>query len=171
MKRKFIPIRSTYLLCCVFVLSIGIQTKANASSFLPNYNPDPIEVNLSTEWQEYSNTEGVLIEYKMEEMNSPDYGREVNMVIFRFTNTTNQSKDCSWIVKIERGNDCYNCDGLIKPENTFRLTLEPQETIEGDVSNLISHSQLNIFGNFVKLVPGMSEEVLTGFELINLTVK
>jgi len=36
---------------------------------------------------------------------------------------------------------------------------------------MVCRSELNIFGNFVKLVPGMTEQKLTGFELINLTIK
>lgn len=104
-------------------------------------------------------------------MNSKDYGREVNMVVFRFTNTTDQSKECSWKVKIMRNDKCYNCGNLSKTEQKKQLKLDPNEIVEGDASNLVTRSELNIFGNFVKLTPGMSREKLTGFELINLTIK
>ena len=109
----------------------------------------------------------------MQEMNSEDYEREVNMLVFRITNTTDQSKECSWMVKIDRNNECYNCAGLEngRTESISRFILNPKQTAEGNASNLITHPELNIFGNFVKLVPGMTEEKLTGFELINLTIK
>lgn len=169
MKNKFT--KNLCLFCCVFILAIGSYSKANTTYFPQTYSQDPIDVNLSTEWQEYSFTDGVLIEYRMEKMNSRDYGREVNMVVFRFTNTTDQLKDCSWAVKIERNNKCYNCESLGNTEEIFNLQLDPKETVEGNESNLMTQSELNIFGNFVKLVPGMSEQKLTAFELINLTIK
>ena len=163
--------RGLFTLSCVFILILGLHTSANAIESPPIYYPVPIETNISTDWQEYSFTDGVLIEYRMEKINSRDYGREVNMLVFRFTNTTDQLKDCSWIVKIERNNECYNCEDLENPDEISSLQLDPKETIEGNASNLITHLELNVFGNFVKLVPGMSQQNLTAFELINLTIK
>lgn len=167
--------KSTRNLCLffsLFILTIGFQTRANtilsASTIFPK---NPIEVNFSEEWQEYSFSEGVLIEYRMKKLNSQDYGREVNMIVFRFTNTTDETKNCSWTVRIERNNECSNCDNLDDPEGAFQLQLDPKATVEGNASNLLTRSELNIFGNFVKRVPGMSEQRLTAFELINLTIK
>lgn len=169
MKNNFT--RNLFSFICAFILTIGLHTQANAiNSSSVNY-PDPIDVNLSTEWQEYSFSDGVLIEYRMEKVRSEDYEREVNMLVFRFTNTTDEVRDCSWIVKIERDNQCYNCDYLGRTENNFSLRLKPKEVAEGNASNLITRSELNIFGNFVKLVPGMTEQKLTSFELINLSIK
>lgn len=154
----------------MFVLTTGFSFGANTMDYLTHHE-FPTNNNLSSEWQEYAFTDGVLIEYRMQKVNSEDYGRQVNMLLFRFTNTTDQVKDCSWSVKIERNDVCYNCQDLGSPENVFTLQLNPNQIIEGNSSNLITRSELNIFGNFVKLVPGMTTQKLTGFELIDLTIK
>jgi hypothetical protein len=168
MKRKFT--RNLYLLCYVLLLTTGFTATANTVDFIDPQALPPTN-NITTEWQEYLNKDGVLIEYRMEAVYSRDYGREVNMLFFRFTNTTNEIKDCSWSLQIERDNKCYNCDENQNYENIFNLLLNPKETNEGDLSNLTTRPELHVFGHFVKLVPGMTDDKLTGFEFINLTIK
>lgn len=169
MKYKFT--RNLYSLCFSLLLATGFSATANTTDLIAPKAFPPTEKNLTTEWQEYLFKDGILIEYRMETVSSRDYDREVNMLFFRFTNTTDETKDCSWSLQIERGNECYNCDDNQNYENIFNLLLNPKETNEGDLSNLTSRPELHIFGNFVKLAPGMTDEKLTGFELINLTIK
>ncbi|MFK7787193.1 MAG: hypothetical protein AB8B56_18875 [Crocinitomicaceae bacterium] len=169
MKHKFT--RNLYLLCFLLLLTTGFSATANATDYLDPQALPPTENNLTTEWQEYTFKNGILIEYKMQKVKSEDYGRAVNVLLLRFTNTTEQRVECSWRVKIERNGECANCSDLNNQDGDYGLYLNPNEVAEGNASNLVSRSELNVFGNFVKLVPGMTEQKLTGFEIINLTIK
>ncbi len=126
-------------------------------------------IELSDIWTEYTTIDGVKIEYKMKQCES-DKMRAQNLLLFKFTNTTDQDLTISWVTKTFRNDVCTNCERLTNPEYSHTLTLAPGEVIEGDGTTK-ENKDVYIFGNFVKLVPGMSEQTLTNFELIDLTVR
>ena len=126
-------------------------------------------IELSDAWTEYTNLDGVKIEYKMKQCGG-DKMRAQNLLLFKFTNTTDQELTISWMTKEFRNGECWNCDRLDIPEFVHTMTLAPGETVEGDGTSKVNKG-LYIFGNFIKLVPGMTEQTLTNFELVELTVR
>lgn len=154
---------SGFLLFSLFGMSIqGMPTPEAAAELL-----DGIE--MPQEWTEYKTVDGVKIEYKMKECMS-DKMRASNLLLFRYTNTTDQELTISWVTKVFRNGECVNCSSLDSPEHAFSLTIPAAGLIEGDGSSL-NDRELYIFGNFVKLVPGMTDQRLTNFELIDLKVQ
>lgn len=99
-----------------------------------------------------------------------DNMRAQNLLLFRFTNTTDQERTLTWTTKIFRDNMCSNCDRLYDAEYSHALTLNPNEVVEGDGTSKEDKS-VYIFGDFVNKFPGMSSQRLTGFELVELTVR
>lgn len=151
----------TFLFCSLIVTSTSeIQI------------PNPIlfgVIEVSNEWTEYTTIDGVKIEYKMTECGGEKM-RAQNLLLFKFTNTTNQELTVSWATKEFRNGECWNCAHLDSPEYSNTLTLAPLEVIEGK-GNADYNENFYIFGNFIKLVPGMTEQSLTNFELVDLTVR
>jgi hypothetical protein len=121
------------------------------------------------EWTEYTTIDGVKIEYKMKECES-DEMRAQNLLLFKFTNTTDQELTISWVTKEFRNGECWNCARLDNPESAHNVVLAPGETIEGDGTTK-KNKEVYIFGNYIKQVPGMTEQTLTKFELLDLTVR
>lgn len=121
------------------------------------------------EWQEYTTINDVRIEFRRQ-LCVPENDREQNLILFRYTNLSSEVKTVSWVVKIWRNDYCVNCNSITNPEHAHTLTLEANQIIEGDGSSK-SDKTLYIFDNFVKLVPGMQDQRLTNFELINLNVE
>ena len=126
-------------------------------------------IEISEEWTEYITIDGVKIEYKMTECGGEKM-RMQNLLLFKFTNTTRQELTISWVTKEFRNDECWNCARLDNPEYTQTLTLAPLEVIEGE-GNKNYAEYFYIFGNFIKLVPGMTEQTLTNFEFADLTIR
>jgi hypothetical protein len=121
------------------------------------------------EWTEYTTVDGVKIEYKMKQCES-DKMRPQNLVLFRYTNTTNQELTISWVTKVFRNGHCVNCNSLDSPEHAHTLTIPAGEVVEGDGASK-ENKEVYIFGNFINLIPGMTDQRLTDFELVDLTVQ
>lgn len=121
----------------------------------------------SEQWQEYKTVDGIRIDYRMKECTIN--GRNQNLLLFKFTNLTNDVKNCSWVTEIWRNDVCVNCQSLTDSENAHYLILAPGQSVEGSETSK-DNKALYIFGNFVQQVPGMSNHYLTGFELQQMTI-
>lgn len=126
-------------------------------------------IEISDEWTEYTTIDGVKIEYKMA-LCSGKKMRAQNLLLFKFTNTTNKALSISWVTKEFRNSECWNCEQLYDGDFSHTLELDAAEIIEGDGTNK-DNKETYIFGNFIKLVPGMTEQTLTNFELMDLIVR
>jgi len=74
------------------------------------------------------------------------------------------------VTKEFRNDECWNCDRLDNPEYLNSMTLDPREVVEGEATEDYLKT-FHIFGDFIKFVPGMTEQTLTNFELVDLTVR
>ncbi len=147
-----------------------ITLSSFASSEIPQVAlPQVDDIVLSEDWTEYTTLSGVKIEYRMKLCESETM-RAQNLLLFRFTNTTDQEVTVSWRSKEFRNGECWNCANLYNEEYMQSLTLSAGQSIEGQ-GNSKEDKELYIFGNFVKLVPGMTDQSLTNFELVELTVR
>lgn len=126
-------------------------------------------LELSEEWTEYLTVDGIKIEYKMTRCESETM-RAQNRLLFRFTNTTDQELTISWVTKEFRNGECWNCARLDNPEYAHALTMTSGEVLTGDETSR-ENNDLFIFGNFIKFVPGMTEQTLTNFEFVDLIVR
>lgn len=152
---------SGFLLCSLFGMAVEEQPVPAAIVL------DGIEV--SENWTEYSTVDGVKIEYKMTRCETKEM-RAQNLLLFRFTNTTDQELNVSWVTKIFRNEQCANCERLDDDEYAHAIVLAPNQVLEADGTSKADKA-VYIFGNFVHLVPGMSDQTLTNFELVNLSVR
>lgn len=123
---------------------------------------------LSDEWTEYISVEGIKIEYKMTQNESIEK-RSQNLLLFKFSNTSDQALTLTWVTKEFRNGECSNCNRLDNPEYAHSKTFAPGQIFESDGSSHINN-EMFIFGNFVKLVPGMTEQSLTGFEFVDIAI-
>ncbi|MDB4534518.1 hypothetical protein N9242_06560 [Vicingaceae bacterium] len=119
-------------------------------------------------WTDYQTFEGIRIEYKYT-LCTPDNGREQVLVLFRYTNTTQDKVELTWKSEKWRNNICVNCNST-SPEHNRSLTLEPNEVFEADGSTK-RIKQHYIFSNFSTLVPGMTDQHLTDFKFQNISKK
>ncbi len=126
----------------------------------------PIEV--TNDWHIVSDTDGILIEYKVQECNNLHVKNQV-LVLFRYTNTSTEIKTMTWATKEFRNGVCVNCDRLESSEMVHSLTLSPGEVLEGDGTSKMD-KRVYLFSHFIDLVPGMSEQRLTNFELVNVVI-
>ena len=126
------------------------------------------QIKPSKTWTEYKSFEGVKIEYKFTEC-TPDNGRAQTLVLFRYSNTTQEKVELTWKTETWRNNICTNCNSS-STEYNKSLTLEPNQVIEADGSTKRIKSNY-IFGNFSKFVPGMTKQQLTDFKFQNLIKK
>lgn len=126
--------------------------------------PEPTE-----EWQVYTTINDVRIEFKRKTC-TPIHDREQDLILFRYTNLSNQPKTISWSTKMWRNDVCVNCDRIDNSENAFAISLAPNQVIEGDGSTKADKT-VYLFDRFITLVPGMTDDRLTDFELFNLIVE
>ena len=126
-------------------------------------------IEATEEWQEYTTIGDVRIEFKRKRC-TPNNGREENLILFRYTNLSNDVKTISWVVKIWRNDVCVNCNSITNPEYAHSITLQPNQILEAD-GNSKSDKSMYIFDNFIKLIPGMQEQRLTNFELTDLNAE
>jgi hypothetical protein len=154
------------LLSVCFVFAALLSNATTVSLFDPTYK---IDVEPTEEWQEYTTIDDVRIEYKRKKC-TPGTEREQNLILFRYTNLSNDVKTISWIVKMWRNDYCMNCNTTTNPEYAHSITLQPNEALEADGTSK-TNKNIYIFDNFIKLVPGMQEQRLTNFELMDLNVE
>jgi len=126
------------------------------------------QIQYNKAWTEFKTFEGIKIEYKFKEC-TPDNGRAQNLVLFKYTNTTQDKVELSWKSEKWRNNICVNCNSTSVEHNRI-LVLDPNEVIESDGTSKRIKNRY-IFGNFSKLVPGMTEQKLTDFKFQNLSKK
>ena len=150
------------------VLFITLSSFAS-SEISPVALPQVDGIVLSEDWTEYTTLDGVKIEYRMKLCESETM-RAQNLLLFRFTNTTNKELTVSWIGKEYRNDKCWNCDRLEDEDFAHTITLAPGEVLEGDGTTK-DNKHVYVFGNFIKFVPGMLEQTLTNFEFSNLSVR
>lgn len=148
------------------ILALMIVCCTSSFAFSPTITA-PNNIEFSNEWQEYITIDGVLIEYKMKTCIIRS-NREEQLLLFRYSNTTNSAKTISWKTKIWRNDACANCHKIDRPEYSHSITLDANEVIEADGTSK-ENKALYIFGNYVKHVQGMSDQRLTSFELVELT--
>ncbi|HLP55712.1 MAG TPA: hypothetical protein VK151_11810 [Fluviicola sp.] len=117
-------------------------------------------------WEKYVTAPGFTIDYRLDNCDTGSLSNQA-IVLFRFTNLTDQSQTISWNKEIWRNGSCSNCHDLDSPEGAFKVHLLPHESIEGDCSSKNTKA-LYIFRNFIQLTPGMSNQTLTGFRFQNL---
>ncbi len=125
-----------------------------------------LETTHPEDWESYVTTPDFSIEYRLESCDSNALSNQA-VVLFRFTNLTDQPQTISWNKQIWRNGSCSNCHDLDSPEGAFKVYLLPHETIEGDCSSKDTKA-LYIFRNFMALTPGMSKQTLTGFRFLSL---
>jgi hypothetical protein len=126
------------------------------------------QVKPNKTWTEHTTFQGIKIEYKFAECN-PDEGRKQILVLFRYTNTTQDKVELTWKAEKWRNNICVNCNSNSSEYNRF-LILNSNEVIEANGSSKKIKSNY-IFSNFSILVPGMKNQQLTDFKFQNLAKK
>jgi hypothetical protein len=161
MKRMKKLLLSGFLFCSLFGMANQEFPAPTTALTQDNEMPD--------EWTEYTTIDGVKIEYKMKRCEG-DKMRAQNLLLFKFTNTTDQELTISWVTQEFRNGECWNCEQMYGGDFDHELTLAAGEVIEGDGTTK-ENKEVYIFGNFIKHVPGMLEQTLTNFELVDLTVR
>jgi hypothetical protein len=152
-------------ICFIFSTLFGSATPITPIiSIVPEGN-----MEITEQWQEYTTIDDVRIEFKRK-LCTPNNGRAQNLILFKYTNLSNDVKTMSWILKVWRNDFCVTCNTLANPENAHSVTLQPNQTIEADGSSAYD-TDIYIFDNYIKLVPGMQDQRLTNFELIDLNVQ
>ncbi len=151
----------TGFLCCSFIGMAVEEIPTPAALLVDGFE-------MPEEWTEYTTIDGVKIEYRMKQCEG-DKMRAQNLLLFKFTNTTDQELTISWVTKEFRNGECWNCEQMYGGDFDHSLTLAAGETMEGDGTTK-DNKEVYIFGNFIKHVPGMLEQTLTNFELVDLTV-
>jgi len=126
------------------------------------------QVKPNKTWTDYTTFEGVKIEYKYA-VCTPDERREQILVLFRYTNTTQDKVELTWKSETWRNNNCMNCNSSSTEHNRF-IVLNPNEIVEATGSTKKIKSNY-IFANFKVLVPGMTKQQLTDFKFQNLSKK
>ncbi|MEX1000960.1 MAG: hypothetical protein WDZ35_02485 [Crocinitomicaceae bacterium] len=152
------------ILALVFVLCVSqligaAEVKHNSIDLLSD------NIEITKEWKAFKTFAGIKIEYKYVDCNTENVYNQT-LVLFRFTNQTDQQLTLSWATEIWRDGKCRNCDEIDSPEHNFELKFKPNEIITGDCSR--SNKALYVFANFIKLAPGMSDQQLTDIKFVNL---
>lgn len=138
------------------------------SAFSASILEEPLEIEVTYEWHELKTVDGIKIEYKYQIFESGTF-RNSLLVLFKYTNMSTESKSMSWAIKEFRNTICTNCEQLNDAEISRAITLAPGEVIEGKGLEA-SKTEEYLFSNFIKLVPGMSNQRLTDFEFVNVNV-
>lgn len=128
-----------------------------------------LDLEMPDEWTEYKTIDGIKIEYKMKRCETEKM-RAQNLLLFKFTNTTDQELTISWVTKEFRNGECWNCEQMYGGDYDHSITLAAGETMEGDGTSK-ENKEVYIFGNYINHVPGMLEQTLTSFELMDVTVR
>lgn len=119
-----------------------------------------------TEWKLYKEVTGLQIFSSNLDCNDNQNGIHNRFVNFQFINTTTETIDISWQYEFWYNEKCTTCDKPATLENTYKITLTPGESVDGDCNNT-SSSGLKIFSSFINTARGSK---LTKFEFKNLEV-
>ena len=149
------------LLLLPLLLSLGLLVTNEVYSA-------PSDITPISTWTEYMSIEGVTVEYVFRECNSELVSNQT-LVLFRYTNTTNQEVTLNWKLKTFRNNECSNCARLQNEEYSRSITLAPGEIFTGDCTSKIDKRGY-VFSHFINKVPGMSDSKLTDFEFVDINV-
>ena len=128
-----------------------------------------VQDNYPSDWELYTIFEDITVEYKYKECDSGSVKNQV-LVLFKFTNTSDEHRALSWTVKHYRDGDCFNCANIDSHEYMHEIDLEPGQVIMGDGTSM-ADDNLYLFSSFIRLVKGMPTTKLTGFEFINVIVQ
>ncbi|MFT5858535.1 MAG: hypothetical protein ACI865_000623 [Flavobacteriaceae bacterium] len=160
---------------CLFIgfLLLGLTSFASSETTNTAFAPTIVDdLQPSEEWQVYDTYEGIKVEYRLALCGDGVELREQHLLLFRFTNTTNEAKSISWVTKMFRDGECYNCKRITRDDYAHTISLAANETIAGDCSvETIRNQALSLHDNYIKHVPGMAKTRLTNFELIDVTVR
>ena len=144
------------------------MTLVVSASVSANPTTNLSEIEVTSEWTEFKTVDGIKIEYKFQECNNAKVKNQV-LVLFRYTNTTSDTRSMTWVTEEYRNGACYNCSTISNPEYSRTITLAPNQVIEADGMSQ-DDKNTHLFANFINLVPGMSNQKLTDFKFININV-
>ncbi len=117
-------------------------------------------------WTAYFNNEQISIDYKLEDCQQ-SIGYDQEKLLLRIQNTSETPITISWHSILEYNGECKTCD--YPEEYGYSITLEPNETLEGDCSLEYRH-ELTYFVKFIdSRYKGFPSE-LTNFKMNNLTI-
>jgi len=126
-------------------------------------------IEISDVWSPVVEKDGIEVSYKVQECETEELRAQV-LVLFRIENTSDtEIKTFNWSVKEYRNGACTNCNALESQEFQRSVTLSPGEILEGDGASK-SDKRVYLFGQFINLVPGMSNQKLTDFEFVQMEV-
>lgn len=123
------------------------------------------DVEHSNEWEVYLSELDYKIEYRFIDCDPP-MGYDQEMVIFRFTNRTNQKIVFNWHILSDYNGVCKTCN--YPDEYGYGVTLEAHEEKEGSCS-LYEEYNLKVFSKFIDVNYTKGEQ-LSGFQLGNMTL-
>ena len=137
-------------------------------AFLNVYSQDNNNINkqLTTNWNLYTDFNGIQIYFKNAECNDEKNGLYQELVLLKFINTTKENLTIEWDNELWYDGKCWTCDNESKEENHFTLKLKAGESIEGECG-MDKSRILQIFKRYTNHddVP-----VLSNFELKNISV-
>ena len=120
-------------------------------------------------WVKYEKLKDVLIEYSYQEDN-PSRGYKGEYIVFRITNSSNNSKNISWDFSA-----FYNTENaliaIMKMKNfIFEADVPPKSSISGNVNNYYK-GPLAIFYRFTDDNYKSKSQIWKSFNLNNLNIK
>ena len=120
-------------------------------------------------WVKYEKLKDVLIEYSYQEDN-PSRGYKGEYIVFRITNSSNNSKNISWDFSAAYENGkCINCNNESE-EFHFEANVPPKSSISGNV-NTYYKGPLAIFHRFTDDNYKSNPLSWKSFNLNNLNLK
>jgi hypothetical protein len=143
----------------IFISTIFLSLFSNLLCFSQN-------TDNSSSWKLYKEITGLQIFSKDLSCNDNQNGIHEQYIVFQFMNTTSEAMMVSWQKELWYDDKCTTCNKPANNENTFSVTINPGESIEGSCSNT-SIAGLKIFSGFINTVRGSH---LTKFEFKNMTV-
>lgn len=119
-------------------------------------------------WQLYTEMDGIRIEYKYTDCDL-ERGYDQQWILLKITNTSASAKLVEWKSNLWYNNECKTCN--VKGREYHRaVSIDPGKTLEGTCS-IYSNGSLNMFVKFIdKQYRNSNRQVLTKFELGNLSI-
>lgn len=118
-------------------------------------------------WQAYTTVDDVTIEYKS--LDTIVKNREMNIIIFKFSNSSSLAKQINFNREIYRDNSCTNCNDSYQEDNIQSVILAANQTVSGE-STLLDDKALYLFNQFKVKVPGMVAKPISNFAIIDLQI-
>ena len=120
-------------------------------------------------WVKYEKLKDVLIEYSYQEDN-PSRGYKGEYIVFRITNSSNNSKNISWdFSAFYNSEKCLNCNNE-NEEFHLEAVVPPKSSISGNVNNYYK-GPLAIFYRFTDDNYKSKSQIWKSFNLNNLNIK